>query len=332
MPRWVPQLLGYALSAGCLVWVLHSYNIRDLIPQLRQLEWTWLTLGIALDLAVYFCHAWRWLLLYRPVDRLPFWRTVQAIYIGLFANEVLPLRVGELIRCYLVAHWNEELLSVVFASAVIERLIDGFWMLLSFIIAAEHLKGIPAWLTDTVKLLEVIIVAGLLLLGYVIIHKSHAHALVKESRWAATLRHVVEGMHSMGNWRTLAQVMPVSFLYLLLQVFSYWALMKAFELDLSIWDATAVLAIVRLGTVVPNAPGNIGLINVACLVALHDVFGVERNDAATFSFVLWAALTLPLIAGGAIATALTGLNIGEIHHHARRKLQATEIRPPKDIA
>lgn len=331
MPRWVPQLLGYALSAGCLIWVLHSYNIRDLVPQLRQLDWKWLALGVGLDLAVYFCHAWRWLLLYRPVDRLPFWRTVQAIYIGLFANEVLPLRVGELIRCYLVAHWNDELLSVVFASAAIERLIDGFWMILSFIIAAQHLKGIPAWLTDTVNLLEGLIVAGLVLLAYVIIHKSHAHAMVKESRWAATLRHVVEGMHTMGNWRTLAQVMPVSFLYLLLQVFSFWALMKAFELDLSIWDATAVLAIVRLGTVVPNAPGNIGLINVACLVALHDVFGVERNDAATFSFVLWAALTLPLIAGGAIATALTGLNLGEIHHRARKKMQAAGIRPPQDI-
>jgi len=36
-----------------------------------------------------------------PVVRLRLWRTVQAIYIGLFANEVLPLRVGELIRCYL---------------------------------------------------------------------------------------------------------------------------------------------------------------------------------------------------------------------------------------
>jgi len=99
MPRWVPQVLGYAISAGCLVWVFHNSKIGDLLPQLRQLEWQWVALGVGLDLAVYICHAWRWVLLYRPVDRLPFWRTVQAIYIGLFANEVLPLRVGELIRC-----------------------------------------------------------------------------------------------------------------------------------------------------------------------------------------------------------------------------------------
>jgi uncharacterized protein (TIRG00374 family) len=331
MPHWVPQFVGYVLSAGCLVWVLHNYRVRDLLPQLRQLEWQWVALGVALDLLVYVCHAWRWVLLFRPVDRLPFWRTVQAIYVGLFANEVLPLRVGELIRCYLVAHWNDQRISVVFASAGIERLIDGVWMILSFIIAAQHLKGIPGWLTDTVRFFEVLVIAGSVLLAYVMIHKSHAHAMVRESRWAAALRHVVEALHTMGNWRTLARVMPVSFLYLVLQVFSYWALMKSFQLDLSVWDAAAVLAIVRLGTAVPNAPANIGLIQAACVIALYNVFGLERNDATTFSFVLFLALTLPLLVGGAIATALTGLNIGEIHHHARQRMHATETKPPEDL-
>ena len=331
MPSWAPQAAGYVVAILALVWVLHSYNLRELWPQLRQLEWKWLILGMGLDLAVYVCHAWRWILLYRPVDRLPFWRTVQAIFVGLFANEVLPLRVGELIRCYLVAHWNDQRLSVVFASAAIERLIDGFWMILSFVVAAQQLKGIPHWLTQTVHVIEVMVLVGAALLAYVMFHKGHAHAMVRESRWAATLRHVVEGLHTMGNWRTLAQVIPVSFLYLVIQVYSYWALMRGFQLDLSPWDAAAVLAIVRLGTAVPNAPANLGLINAACLIALHNVFGLERNDAATFSFVLFLALTLPLLASGFIATALTGLNLGEIHHHARKGLQATERRPPADI-
>ncbi len=330
IPRWVPQVLGYALSAGCLVWVFRTYSMADL-RQLGTLEWKWVALGVAFDLSVYLCHAWRWILLYRPVDRLPYWGTVQAIYIGLFANEVLPLRVGELIRCYLVAHWNDQLISVVFASAAIERLIDGFWMVLSFVVVAQHLRGIPAWLNDTVTILEGLVVAGAVMLVYITLHKSKAHAMVKESRWAAALRHVVEGLHTMGNARTLARVTTASFLYLALQVLSYWALMRAFQLDLSLWDATAVLAIVRLGTVVPNAPGNIGLINAACVIALYDVFGVERNDARDFSIVLFLALTVPLLVVGAIATALTGLNLGEIHHHARQRLHATETKPPADL-
>lgn len=326
MPRRLPQVLGYAISAACLIWVLHNYPIRELIPEIRALDWKWVALAVAFDLLVYVCHGWRWSLLLRPVAQLPLWRTVQAVYIGLFANEVLPLRTGELIRCYLLAHWNELLLSVVFASAAVERLIDGLWMIVTFLITAHYVNGLPQALTDLVRVLGGLLAVGVALLAYVVLHKSHAHSMVKESRWAATLRHVVEGLHTMGGRRTLTRVVPVSFLYLALQVVSYWALMKAFELDLSIWVAAGVLTIVRFGTVIPNAPGNIGLFQAACVVAMHNVFGVEVNDAKTFSFVLFFALTLPLLVGGAIATALTGLNLGEIHHHARKGLQDAQLK------
>ena len=78
------------------------------------------------------------------------------------------------------------------------------------------------------------------------------------------------------------------------------------------------------GTVV-----NLGLINVACVMALG-LFDVERNDAKTFSIILFGALTLPLLAGGAIATALTGLNIGELHDRAKRGIHGTHGAPVAD--
>ena len=216
MPRRLPQVLGYAISAACLIWVLHNYPIRELIPEIRALDWKWVALAVAFDLLVYVCHGWRWSLLLRPVAQLPLWRTVQAVYIGLFANEVLPLRTGELIRCYLLAHWNELLLSVVFASAAVERLIDGLWMIVTFLITAHYVNGLPQALTDLVRVVGGLLAVGVALLAYVVLHKTHAHSMVKESRWAATLRHVVEGLHTMGGRSTLARVVPVSFLYLAL--------------------------------------------------------------------------------------------------------------------
>ena len=324
-------MLGYAISAGCLFWVLHNYPIRELIPQIRGLDWKWVFLGVALDLSVYVCHGWRWTLLLRPVARLPLWRTVQAIYIGLFANEVLPLRTGELIRGYLLAHWNDLLLSVVFASEAVERLIDGLFMIGAFLLTAHFVRGLPTALTDLVRVIGVVLTLGVALLAYVVLHKTHAHSIVRESRWAAMLRHVVEGLHIMGGRATLGRVIPVSFLYVVLQVLSYWLLMKAFQLDLSLWMAAGVLTIVRFGTIIPSAPGNVGLFQWACVIAMHNVFGVEVNDSKTFSFVLFFALTVPLLVGGAIATALTGLNLGEIHHHARRKLSAGQIKPQEEI-
>jgi uncharacterized protein (TIRG00374 family) len=318
IPRWLPQAAGYAVSVICLIYVLHGYPIRgELLPAVRELDWKWVIFAILADLSVYIVHGWRWKTLLNPVVRLGFWRTVQAIYIGLFANEVLPLRVGELIRCYLLAHWNDLRISLAFASAAVERLIDGLWMLAAFLLTASFVRGIPKDLLIVVQVLGAFIVVCAILLFWIVVHKQRAHAVVLESRWASTLRHIIEGLHLMGNRRTLTLTSAISLLYFLVQVFSVWALMKAYGLDFSFWVAGGVMTMIRFITVVPNAPGNIGLMNVAVVTALR-LFDVEDRDAKTFSIILFAALTGPLLIGGAIATALTGVNIGELHHRARQ--------------
>jgi uncharacterized protein (TIRG00374 family) len=325
LPSWAPQVLGYILSAICLAWVLHGYQFNELIPDIRKLDWWWVTAAVLCELLLYVVHGWRWNILLKPVVKLPLWRTVQAIYVGLFANEVLPLRVGEFIRPYLLAHWNDFNLSVVFASVAVEWLIDGFLLLAAFLITTIFVNRIPEELTVAVVLLGMLLVTGTIALVWVVMHKQHAHAVIRESKWAAALRHVVEGLHLMGNRRTLTQTSLISLGCLLLQYLAGYMAMRAFVLDYSFWVACGVLTIVRLATVLPTAPGNIGLFNIACVMALR-LFELGDQDARTFSFILFGVQTLPLLLGGAVATALTGSNIGELHNRARSGMAAHKAR------
>ena len=328
LPGWAPQALGYLLSVLCLAWALRNYQLNELWPTIRSLDWRWVAVAILADLSVYICHAWRWNTLLEPVARLKLWRTVQAIYIGLFANEVLPLRVGELIRCYLLAHWNGLRLSLGFASAAVERVIDGLWMLLAFLIAAGFVRGIDPRVMLGVQVLAGGVLVCAVTLVWTVRRKQHAATLLGKNRWASTFRHVVEGLHLMGNPRTLGKSALISGLYLLVHMFSYWALMKADLFDLSFWSAAGVTVIIRLLTLIPNAPGNAGVINAACIVAMK-TFGVEKGDATTFSIILFGALTLPLLLGGAVATALTGLNIGELRDRAKRSMDPSAGAVPE---
>ncbi|MGO9230000.1 MAG: lysylphosphatidylglycerol synthase transmembrane domain-containing protein [Terriglobales bacterium] len=321
IPSWLPQAILYCLSAACLVWVLHGYPLRDLVTAIATLDFRWVLLAVAFDLSVYVCHAWRWNTLLGPVVRLRLWRTVQAVYIGLFANELLPLRTGEVIRCYLLAHWNNFRISLSLSSAAVERLMDGLWMMAAFAVTAGFVRGIPGDLTMLVRVLAALLLAAAGGFLWVVWHKQDVHAAIGQGRWASTLRHVVEGLHLMGGLPTLTKTMLLSLLYLALQIATVWALMKAYGLDLSFWAAGGVLTVVRLGTVVPNAPGNLGLFQVACVVALG-LFDVEKNDAKTFSFIMFFSLTVPLLIGGAIATALARLNLGELHLRAARTARA----------
>jgi glycosyltransferase 2 family protein len=319
MPSWLPQAFGYGLSIVCLLWVLHDFPLARLGQEIRMLEWRWVMLGVAADLLTYVAHAWRWNILLNPVARLKLWRTTQAIYIGLFANEVLPLRTGELIRIYLMTHWNNLRLSVGFASAGVERLVDGVWMVISFVITASFVSGIPPQLVLLVQVLGVLIVLGAGALLWVARRKHEPQAVLSENKWSAAIRHITEGLQLMGNPRTLIAMSLVSLLYLVLQFVTVWALIKAAHFDYSFWVASGVITLVRFAVVIPNAPGNLGVFQAAFVKAL-ELFDAQEQDAKGFAFIMWFALTLPLLIGGAVATALTGVKIGELRERAKREV------------
>jgi hypothetical protein len=312
---------GYTLSALSLIWVFHGFNLQQTLADLASLDWRYVSIAVIFDLAVYLSHGWRWNILLRPIARVPFWRSVQAIYIGLYANEILPLRTGEVIRCYLLAHWNDLPISLAFSSAAIERILDGIWLVVALLITTR-LVPLPAYLIDGTEVMGIGLCFLLGLLIFIAVHKQKAHAVVSETSWASGLRHIVEGIHAMGNWRTLLAASGASLVYLALQIVPVWALMEGYGLDLSIWAAAAVYIILRLGTVIPNAPGNAGLYQFFCVLGLG-LFNVPKSTAVGFSLMMFGVLTLPLLIGGFVAVALTGLKLGDIRTRAHGSMRST---------
>ena len=321
IPKWLLPLLGYTLSAASLVWVFRGFNFQQTLADLESLDWRYVLIAVVFELSVYVSHAWRWNILLQPVARPSFWRSVQAIYIGLYANEILPLRTGEVIRCYLLSHWNDIPISLALSSAAIERILDGIWLVVALFITTR-LVPLLRYLVDGTQVMGLGLCVLLTLLIFIAVHKQKAHAVVSESRWASGLRHVVEGIHAMGNWRTMVATAGASLVYLALQIVPVWALMEGYGLDLSIWAAAAVYIILRLGTVIPNAPGNAGLYQFFCVLGLG-LFSVPKSTAVGFSLMMFGVLTLPLLIGGFVAVALTGLKLGDIRTKAHSSVRST---------
>src|ERR1700704_2318679 len=170
IPRWLMPLLGYTLSAASLIWVFRGFNFQQTLADLVSLDWRYVSVAVVFDLAVYLSHAWRWNILLRPVARPSFWRSVQAIYIGLYANEILPLRTGEVIRCYLLSHWNNLPISIALSSAAIERILDGIWLVLAMLITTR-LVPLPGYLVDGTQVLGLGLCVLLGLLIFIAVHK-----------------------------------------------------------------------------------------------------------------------------------------------------------------
>lgn len=305
----------YALSFGCLLWVYHDFDWKGELPRLARIHWAWLAVAVAADILVYVTQAWRWNLLLRPIAKLPLWRSVQAIYIGLFANEVLPLRSGELIRCYLQGVWNRISVAVVLSSALIERLVDGAWLILGLLLVSRSVQ-MPPRLQDGVVVLTAIVIILAALVLFAVFNRRFAIHITTKHKWSEILRTIVEGLHAMGRSRTFAWSVLASMLYLGLQLVPIFAMLKAYDLGLGIAEAAILLVIIRLGTIVPGPPGNVGVFQVFCKIGLV-MLGVDDQTATSLSGLLFFVITVPLLAAGFVALAFTGRNIREILRHAR---------------
>jgi uncharacterized protein (TIRG00374 family) len=319
LPKWLVPAIGYAVSTACLIWVFLGVDWSAVLPDLVNLHWGWVILAVVSELLIYVVQAWRWNLLLRPMAKIPLLRSARAIYIGLFASGVLPLRPGEVIRAYLQAHWNDIPFGIALSSVVIERILDGIFLVLTFAFTAA-LVDLPTDLVLGGRIFGIGVLVVALLLGLIMFWKHKAHAAVSGSRWAVRLRHLVDGLHAMGNSPSFYGALAVSLLYSLVQIVPIYALMRAFGLDLSLWAAWVVLLVQRLGTVVPQMPGNLGTSQFFFIKAL-EMFGVGRADASNFSLIAFSTITLPLVLAGFIALSLAELDLFEIHRHAHSKLK-----------
>ncbi|MGH9781768.1 MAG: lysylphosphatidylglycerol synthase transmembrane domain-containing protein, partial [Candidatus Acidiferrales bacterium] len=116
--------IGYTISAACLIYVLHGFQVKRAIEQLADVSWRWVVLGIGFDIASYVVQALRWKLLLAPFGRAKLRDTIRAVFAGLFANLIFPLRPGELLRSYLVSKAEDIGFVTVVGSVLVERLID----------------------------------------------------------------------------------------------------------------------------------------------------------------------------------------------------------------
>jgi glycosyltransferase 2 family protein len=313
---WVFLALTNLVSLLCMYFVLSGAQLHLIWGEIGEMSWHWVAAAAIFDVMVYVLQSWRWALILKPVSNVPLWTSIRAIYVGMFANEVLPLRAGEVIRCFLLTRWTEIPLSVSFASALIERIFDGVWLMACFFITLQ-IADLPRMLERGGYVLGIIIVAGSALLAIGMFAKQQSLSFMlgfKFPKWFNTL---VEDLHLIGHSRYLYYAFLISGLFMLAQVLPIYCVMQAYGLDLDSMGTVAftMMVLLRLSAVVPQAPGNLGLFQGVTFRTLV-LFGVYGAVAKRFSLILWAVVTIPLIVAGFAALTASGIKMGRLRKEA----------------
>jgi uncharacterized protein (TIRG00374 family) len=251
----------------------------------------------------------RWQLLLRPVGTIAMTPLLSATAIGFLCNMVLPLRLGEIVRPVLLARRTSVPVSSVFASVLLERLLD---MLTILVFLGLVMTLVPV--SDTIRQSGIVflIVAVVAVTGVVGLQREHP-LVVGLMRWIlarmpanvrergeAALQSFIGGLQGVGEGPVLARVLAYS-VYLWLVIASVFGI-GFWACDLPVPTVTGALALVTIvaGAVsAPSAPGFIGTFQAGCILALG-LFGVSRADAVPYAFVVWGAQWLTQIVLGVV--------------------------------
>ena len=297
-----------------MAWVLNGAGLTHIWGEVGHMRWRWVLLAVVADIFVYLLHGWRWQLLLAPIQAIPFRYSVEAIYVGLFANEVLPLRAGELIRCFLLSKSSDIPMSVTFASALIERIFDGIWLMACFFYCL-HLGRLPGVLVKGGYILGIIIVVLSAILGYAMYARKQSLDLFFGMSWPRWFNTLIEDLHLIGHSRYLYFSFLVSGLYMLSQALPIYFLVHANRLPVP-WTASfTMMVLLRLSSIVPQAPGNLGSFQWVTARTLI-MFGMAVGHAKRFSLILWAVVTIPLIIIGFVALTVAGVDMTHLRREA----------------
>ncbi|MEJ7605681.1 MAG: lysylphosphatidylglycerol synthase transmembrane domain-containing protein [Bryobacteraceae bacterium] len=216
---------------------MHDFEPEKLAGEIAAMNWKWVAAAVVFDILVYFLQGWRWSLLLRPVADIPFSRSVRAIYVGLFANEILPLRTGEVIRCYLQARWSGLPFTVVLSSALIERVFDGIWLIVCLLVTMRFVQ-LPDIYTGLGQALALIVLLGSALLGAAMFSKPR-HAIFSNNRWLKKISVILEDLYLIGIPNTCSS-RPLPVCRTCCQVVPIYALAQGYGIGISLAQGFAL--------------------------------------------------------------------------------------------
>jgi uncharacterized protein (TIRG00374 family) len=288
-----------------------------------------LLLAVAVATATFPIRMLRWRLLLRaadgsPLPAAPLWH---AVAIGFMANNLLPFRAGELVRCYAAARLTGERLTAAISSVAVERVFDGLTVvaLLSLALFAADLPsslvvgGVSVSIARAAWIAGLVSAAALVMALAVVLAPERAEALIRRvlpaGRVTERLVALIDGFrHGLATLRSpgrLAGVVAWSVVLWLVNAASFWIAFAAFDLPVGFAGALLLQGLLVFGIAVPSTPGYVGVFE-AVIGAVLLLYGVPASRGAAYALVYHATTFLPIILLGAWSLLRTGLSLGEM--------------------
>lgn len=306
-------VFGLVIAGALLWWALHDVSFDAILGEIRRAKIGWLLACVAVATLSYVPRAIRWDVLLIPVRRGTSFRSrFGAVCIGFMANNLLPVRLGEVVRAYSFSRVEPIGLSATLASLVVERVFDAL-VLATFLVLALVVPGSPlhgaeagadavrrtAWIGSGALLA----IAGLLWLA--VRFPKRSLRLFEETlgrllpprltdRGLDLLAAFIRGLGAINSPLVFLRALAWSVVVWLTLAASFWLGFLAFEIETPGFSgALLVQAIVALAVSIPSSPGFFGPFEAGVRLGLG-VYAVGPSRIVSFAISYHILTFIPI--------------------------------------
>lgn len=327
--------LGLAVSALFVLLLLWQVDTGEVLEALRGVRPGWLMLALAVYMAGLWLRALRWKLVLGPSVAVGMSDTFSLVLIGYAANNVLPVRGGEVVRAGLLQRRHGAPWALGLGTILVERVLDGIVLAVFLAVAVALAGGSPLLRGLALAAGGGSVVAALLIVGLDVAPR-RAGALVGalprvlpgalQRRARSWIEGFVLGLTTLHGPRDWTRVIAVTAASWALEAASYWLAGLAFGLDIPAPLYLGLCAAANLAIAAPSTAGGVGPFEFfARTVAI--AHGVASGAATAYAIGLHALILLPVVAIGAVLVWRQDLGLRGVLA-ARPPPAAGEQEPP----
>jgi glycosyltransferase 2 family protein len=299
-------LVGLALSIGSIYLAIQGVNLSQVLSAISGAIPVYIGLAVVVSFATLAAKAARWRLLFNQ-QAPTFQRSFAIQNIGIFLNSIVPARLGDFLRAYLMGEENNQSKVYVLGTIVVEKIFDMFFIVISIVLLLPQVV-FPNWVSKPSELTAIFVVI-ILIIGSLVAWKREVVFHLME-RWSKVLPHHWQGwilrqagnllssLECVRNTRQLINILVWSFLIWALGFGTNLLVFWAMGLTLSFLPAIFLLIVLQVGVAVPSSPGRIGVFHYLTVLALS-VFSIEKGPALSYGIVLHLVVFVPLTLLGA---------------------------------
>lgn len=303
-------IVGGAVSIVALWFVLRGADLAKTADILRTADLRWVAFATGLVSLDLLFRGLRWQRLIRPIAAVRYLPMVGYLLVGYLANNVLPARLGELVRSHYLGDREGISRASALGTVVVERVVD---LVAVITIASTALLVLSVRGVIANAVLVGAAVTGLILIVLVVGIVAHRlpgldriRSLVERyPRIRDLARSLQDGLAVAARPRTVAEAVVVSALSWTMAILALAAVGQSLGIQLSIGQAALIASGVALASAVPAGPSNLGTFELAAQ-ELGKAVGVAPASALALGILIHVLILIVTSVGGAIAFVRLG--------------------------